>query len=455
MTDSVGFPEALVPIYVMASSLLFILVIEAFLVRDKRAWSIPALAVYATVGAWYFIELFYTPENFIQFPSVIIEYCYWQISIFLVTFRILIPYISRRFLNKYHSIFKVTVFNPEQLFIVLAFVWLVLLAYGVSRLNGDLFTALFPLLGRRGPQMWGRAAAAGGDGFIVSSASYVYTLVCAFFGVLLPLPMNRQLKTLNLLLVLIVVPYFIFMGARNQLLAVIMPGYFSYALFSPDPLWKKALISMATFWAINELLTLIITYRNIGFQGLFNPEFAPQFQEEVEEEGHLGLNMLEELCYINQFYQEGSLKLTYGGRYLAEAANVIPRAIWPNKPLIGIDYAILRGFGGADNSIGVFATISTGLIGQGFYNFGPIFGPMGAAILMAAWASFMGRLWAQQFSTLRLGLFLICLGLTFNLGREFTLLVLWPALFGYVFVLMLERYGSKKAQGRFISTSNL
>ncbi|NEO15315.1 MULTISPECIES: hypothetical protein [unclassified Moorena] len=455
MTDSVGFPEALVPIYIMASSLLFILVIEAFLVKDKRAWSIPALAVYATVGAWYFIELIYTPENFLQFPSEIIEYSYWQIITFLITFRLLIPSLSRRFLKNYHTAWKFTAFNPEQLLMVLAFVWLCLLGYGVSRLNGDIFTALFPIAARTGRQMWGRAAAAGGNGFIISSAGYVYTLVCAFFGVLLPLPMGRKLKTLNLLLVLIVLPYFIFLGARNQLLAVIMPGYFSYALFSRDPLWKKALITMATFWAINELMTLIITYRNIGFNELFNPDVAPQFQEEVEEEGHLGLNMLEELCYINYFYQEGSLNLTYGGRYLAEAANIIPRAIWPNKPLIGIEYAILRGFGGADNSIGVFATVSTGLIGQGFFNFGPILGPMGAAILMAAWASFMGRLWAQQFSTLRLGLFLICLGLTFNLGREFTLLVLWPALFGYVFVLMLERYGSKKAQGRFISTSHL
>ncbi|NEP31269.1 MULTISPECIES: hypothetical protein [unclassified Moorena] len=453
MTDSVGFPEDLVPIYVMASSILFILVIEAFLVRDKRAWSIPALGVYATIGAWYFVELFYTPENFLQFDSLILEKCYWQIIIFLISFRLFIPSLSRRFINKYHTVFKFTTFNPEQLLIVLAFVWLVLLAYGVSRVNGNIAAALFPVLGRRGIQMWGRSATGGGGGFIVSSAGYVYTLVCAFFGVLLPLPMSKIFKFLNILLIVIVLPYFIFLGTRNLLLAVIMPGYFSYALFSRDSLWKKALISMATFWAINELMTLIITYRNIGFIGLFNPDFAPQFQEEVEEEGHLGLNMLEELCYINQFYQEGSINLTYGGRYLAEAANIIPRAIWPNKPLIGIDYAILRGFGGADNDIGVFATISTGLIGQGFFNFGPIFGPMGAAILMASWVSFMSRLWKQQYSTLRLGLFLICLGLTFNLGREFTLLVLWPALFGYVFVLMLERYGSKKAKGRFMSTS--
>ncbi len=450
MTESVGFPQELVPIYVMASSLLVFLVIEAFLVREKKAWSIPALAVYGTILAWYFLELFYTPENFIKFPSKIIENCYWQIIFFLVTFRLTIPYLYRRFLKNYHTALKFTTFNPEKLFIILAFVWLGLLAYGISRLDGNIVNALFPVLGRRGAQMWGRSAT-GGGGFIVSSAAYIYTLVCAFFGVLLPLPMGRIFKVLNIVIILIALPYFIFMGARNQLLAVIMPGYFSYALFSQDKLWLKVLISIATFWVINELMTLIITYRDVTFVGLFNPDFAPQV-EGLEEEEHLGLNMLEELCYINYFYQQGWLKLTYGGRYLAEAANIVPRAIWPNKPLIGIEYALLRGFGDADSEIGVFATIATGLIGQGFYNFGPILGPMAAAVLMASWASFMSRLWKQQYSTLRLGLFLVCLGLTFNLGREFTLLVLWPALFGYIFILMIERYASKKAQIRSIYT---
>ncbi|NEO01864.1 MAG: hypothetical protein F6K50_42735, partial [Moorea sp. SIO3I7] len=150
----------------------------------------------------------------------ILESCYWQIITFLITFRLVIPSLSSRFIKNYHNAWKFTAFNPEQLLIVLAFVWLCLLGYGVSRLNGDIFTALFPVLGRAGLQMWGRSAAAGGNGFIISSAGYVYTLVCAFFGVLLPLPMRRKFKTLNLLLVLIALPYFIFMGARNQLLAV-------------------------------------------------------------------------------------------------------------------------------------------------------------------------------------------------------------------------------------------
>jgi hypothetical protein len=45
--------------------------------------------------------------------------------------------------------------------------------------------------------------------------------------------------------------------------------------------------------------------------------------------------------------------------------NPIPRGLWKDKPLIGIDYAIARGQGweAVDAQAGVGATISTGMIG--------------------------------------------------------------------------------------------
>ena len=135
-----------------------------------------------------------------------------------------------------------------------------------------------------------------------------------------------------------------------------------------------------------------------------------------------------------------------GQRYLAEIFAVVPRAVWPGKPLLGIDYAVARGFGGADNDIGVFATISSGMIGQGVLNFGILFGPMVAALLMALWASWLNRL-RMQATVPRLALFLVGLGLTFNLGRDITSLVLFPFIFGYVAVLLFEMK-AKKRMGR-------
>jgi hypothetical protein len=87
---------------------------------------------------------------------------------------------------------------------------------------------------------------------------------------------------------------------------------------------------------------------------------------ERSEVKHAGLNMLEELAWINSFIDKGIYAINYGQRYFAELVNPIPRGLWQDKPLIGIDYAIARGQGWGDqreDEAGVGATISTGMIG--------------------------------------------------------------------------------------------
>ena len=72
------------------------------------------------------------------------------------------------------------------------------------------------------------------------------------------------------------------------------------------------------------------------------------------------------------------IKPTWGGRYFAEVVNVIPRGLWKNKPLVGVDYALARGFGGERGTTaegaGITASIATGMIGQG------------VVILVVSWA---------------------------------------------------------------------
>jgi len=169
---------------------------------------------------------------------------------------------------------------------------------------------------------------------------------------------------------------------------------------------------------------------------------------DVESAQHDGLGMCSELIYTISFVNEGIMKIDFGAQYIFELANVIPRVIWPDKPLLGVDYAIARGFSsvgtGVKSDIGVIATISTGILGQAVLSFGTIFGPIFAATLMGLWVGILARFRVQGTALRRL-LFLVGLGVTFNLGRDITLLVLWPFVFCYVGVRLLERRSNSAA----------
>jgi hypothetical protein len=245
--------------YTLAISLLSILFVEALIKKDI-IWKIPSILIYITVAVWYLTETVYTPENLTKFSSKILENCYLQIILFLGGFRFFVPQLSKTIVlrNSLSHQAKVlaTSIEPARLLTYLSAVWLVLLMYGISRMNGDIFGALFPINSRAGGHMWGRAAgaAAGAGGFLVSSASYIYILVCSFFGILLLLQTRHSVRLINLVLILISWPYFILMGSRNLFLAVALPSVFSYTLTSKHKWWIKIIILGAIFISINYIL---------------------------------------------------------------------------------------------------------------------------------------------------------------------------------------------------------
>ena len=81
-------------------------------------------------------------------------------------------------------------------------------------------------------------------------------------------------------------------------------------------------------------------------------------------------------------------------------------------------------------------------------------GPMVPAVFLALWTALLARWWAQRASVLRCLLFLVGLGLTFNLGRDITLLVLWPIVFGYGIVRVVEHSfaGGKRRRVQPVNT---
>jgi hypothetical protein len=382
------------------------------------------------------VEPFYFSELFEEFNFGHVRTAYDSVSIFCVALFFMAPAISIQLRPPKYAIHLSTAYIPaEGVLFFAVLTWLALLGFGTWRMEGDLVAALFPIWSRAGTHMWAReaGAGAGATGFIVSIASYLYVLCLSSFGVLLFFVKTRRASALLICLILISWPYAFLQGSRNVALAAVAPAGLGFLLFGRASPITKFIVTVGGIVALDFAMRLIIAFRNVGF--------AEIDLSAAQQTSHLGLNMASELVYITTFLSDGTLSLSYGMRYGIELVNVIPRAIWPDKPLLGIDYAIARGFGDDSIDIGVFATISSGVIGQGVLNFGNVFGPIAAAFLMSTWIGILAR-FRLQATPLRQALFLVGLGLTFNLGREVTLLVLWPMIFGYLGVRLFEYRGN-------------
>jgi hypothetical protein len=77
-------------------------------------------------------------------------------------------------------------------------------------------------------------------------------------------------------------------------------------------------------------------------------------------------------------------------------------------------------------------------------NFGPFFGVLAAAFLMAIWAAVLARQDLKGGKTGRLLLYMLGLVLTFNLGRDITLITLYPFLFGYIMLTMWAQFKGER-----------
>ena len=432
--------------FYLAAAALVILTLEACVkLLNGDSFSI-TLAVYVTVFGWYFVDPFLNPEQYTFIPSYLISQSYGQVLLFLIGFRFFMP-VAQQWIVRRQSIgvFHVQRFTPEQILIVTGTIWFLLLVIGIARMDGDVVGALFPVDSRAGATMWGRSAVAtSATGFLVASAGYMFNAVTAFLGVLVFFQRSAFWRCLAGAMFLISLPYFLFEGARSHFLAAILPAIVSYLLYGRHPLLIKVAVLAIAFLCLDHGFKLVTAFRGTGFRDLLAAEHPYELVDEDLRQS--GLNMIQELCFANAYLSSGAASPSYGGRYLNELLNVIPRVIWPSKPLVGIDYAKWRGLEDPNSDLGVSATISTGMIGGGLLNFGPFFGPLAAGVIMSLWTGLLIRWWQQRDSLLRLMLFMLGAGLTFNLGRDITLLVLWPIVFSYFFVRLIEIWTAKHSR---------
>jgi hypothetical protein len=434
-----------VTFYLAAAALLVLMVESCVKLLNRDSFSI-TLAVYVTVLGWYFVDPFINPEQYDYIPSFLISQSYGQVFLFLIGFRFFMPVAVRWIVRRRSTaVWASQRFNPEQILIAAGGIWLVLLVIGIFRMGGDVIGALFPIDSRAGATMWGRGAvSSSAAGFLIASAGYMYNAITAFLGVLVFFQRTTFWRLVAGAMFVISLPYFLLEGARSHFLAVILPFIITYLFYGRHPLIIKVAILAVAFVCLDQGFKLVTAFRGTGFRDLLAAEHPYELVDEDLRQS--GLNMIQELCFANAYLQSGAATPSYGGRYLNELLNVVPRVMWPSKPLIGIEYAKWRGLEDPNSELGVFATISTGVIGGGVLNFGPFLGPLAAGMMMALWTAVLIRWWEQRNSLLRLALFMLGAGLTFNLGRDITLLVLWPVVFAYCFIRLIEIWTAKPSR---------
>lgn len=425
----------------------------------KRGIGIPVGAVLFTILVWYVGDVLYNDyqdHHMNLFPAEVLIDSWWQVVVFLVVFLLMTPILHKHFNGRHFKLgsqvylfYKRGVNNAQFqrgltiLFRAGMLVWMVLLIGAVFRFKENFGYFLFPYLGKH-PGPWVTSGLGGGADTFLALANYLQLMVGSLFGVVAALSTHTRIGRLALLCVLLIWPYYIFDRTRKFILVVVLPGLCAWIFLRlKGGMLKKGVVIAISFLLVNAWFGFIIGNRleTSVTTAFFQSGFS--FSEASQTE-HQGLNMYEELAWITMLTSNGGFSPQWGGNYFANLVNPIPRSLWPGKPGVGLDYAIARGQGGASTAVGVYSTLSQGLIGQGVVNFGLYIGPAFAALLMSLWAVWLARIDLQGKKIGYLPLYGLGLVLTFTMGRDITFLELYPFVFGYGICWWINRYSSLK-----------
>ena len=446
----------------------------------REGWGLPMGAVLATVAVWYLGDGLYNDYEMYRLTigDDALGAAWWQVLLFVVTFSFLVKPLhevaNRRFLKRSsHLLLYATsdkIRNPnlqrniDQVASALLVCWVALMIIALARKGWDFSGMFFPYLEGYKLKPWSRGRVGGGFSALLSLAGYVQILLTAGFGVVAAISTNPKTRLMAITVCFLAFPYYIFDRTRNPMIATMGPGLLAWVFIGLRArMIVKVGILLAAFLLANFWFMFVVqTNMNRGVtladalaQGQ-SSETEVIGDSEKEKKKHEGLSMYSELAIMNDLFDVGTYKPTWGKRYFAEVVNVIPRGLWKNKPLVGVDYALARGFGSKEgeavaSGAGITASIATGMIGQGVANFGRFLGPVCAALLMAIWVSILARLDLRG-DPARLILCTVGMILTFNMGRDITLFVLYPFVFGFMLLLALE-WQQKKKMAQNVSAS--
>lgn len=418
----------------------------AFTARWK-GWGLPMGMVLVTTAVWYVGDAIY--NDYAGYRAVLgdetVEAAWWQVLWFLILFGVLAPLCHRWMNGRYlRGRSHVTLYLERQrsrrpdvqhridrLAAGLFLVWGLLMVIALLQVRGDMIGLFAPYLGQKADP-WSRGQFGGGFSAFISLAAYLQIFLAAAIGVVAALARTPRTQLIALTIVVLAMPYYIFDRTRNTMLATMMPGILAFVLMRLRLGWGGKVGALAAAFLVVNAWMLVVSSTREGMKFDISKAIESLSGGGGKEEKHAGLNMFEELSWIHYLSEAGVYEPDWGARYFAELVNPIPRGLWKNKPSIGLDYALARGQMAVGPKGETTATISTGMIGQGVVNFGPVFGPAASALLMALWVALLARQDLLGANPGRIVLYGTGIILTFNIGRDITLLVLYPFFFGLI-----------------------
>lgn len=396
--------------------------------------------VFCSIGLWYYVDPAYRPKAYQPYLEEM-DTVYFQVLLFLIIFRAAIPVVCRRTKSTTLRNFDPRKLDRGKFLQILLCVWAILFTIGMYRADFRFIDTLFPVGARwSGAQMWSRGRFGGSTDFLVSLGNYSYMMCCAAFGIVAVGTSRSSTRILMIVLACLTWPMFALSGSRSLFLTVAVPTILAILILKPWSRAKQAVFLGICFLVINTMMLISIQYRNQGVTKFFQEE---SFSKAIEKTKHAGLNMPEELVYINRYHRDGLLSPEWGYEYFSQAINFIPRGLWPDKPFPGREFAALR-VGYHNGSVA--ATISNGVVGQGIQNFGTVVGPIAPAVILALMIAWMCRLPLKGDPFLRASLVIFFMALIPNLGRDLTLMTLWPAIFAALGVKMIEKNAGSSAR---------
>ena len=429
-----------------------------------EGWGIPMMAVLGTAGVWYIGDVIY--NDYAAYVSMFgtdpLDAAWWQVLLFFISLGILVPVLNRKIngdlvrkgsqgshvlqMMRDHAVDTENFQNQVSLIgKALLVPWILLMTLGLFKTNFNFIGLFFPYLGELA-QPWSRDRVGSGIDAIYAFAGYIQLMLTALWGVVFALSKRSSTFTLAGVVYFLSVPFYVFDRTRSYMLAVLLPGFMALVtLRMKSALIVRLAVIVVSFVVLEGWMKFVIDNRDKGSIASAFKTGGTQ-DAEVKAHKHGGFNMYQELGYINYFIANGTYKVNWGTRYFAEIVNPVPRILWPGKPMIGIDYAIARGmaYGNLDaKSGGIASSVSTGMIGQGVVNFGGLLGPIAAALLMAIWIAVLARQDLMGDDIGHLLLYAVGLVLTYNMGRDITLLILYPFVFGWLLLTWMQKRRKK------------